>query len=71
MSVLAFVVQVFDGLQMLLSVTENELQTCSTHSTPVNTLQIPKTIIKTTPLLRMVLGLLVALATVSMGIYAF
>ncbi|XP_032393321.1 heme oxygenase [Etheostoma spectabile] len=64
-------IQVFDGLQMLLSVTENEPQTCSTHSTSVNTRQIPKAIIKTTPLLRMVLGLFVALVTVSMGIYAF
>ncbi|XP_034716144.1 heme oxygenase-like [Etheostoma cragini] len=64
-------IQVFDGLQMLLSVTENELQTCSTHSTSVNTLKIPKAFIKTTPLLRMVLGLFVALVTVSMGIYAF
>ncbi|XP_070712553.1 heme oxygenase-like [Pempheris klunzingeri] len=66
-----FNIQVFDGLQKMLSVTENELQKSLTHSKPVKTLQIPETIIKPTPLLRMVLGLLVALATVSMGIYAF
>lgn len=64
-------IQVFDDLQKMLSVTENKLQNCSTHSKPTDTLQIAETVIKTTPLLRMVLGLFVALATVSMGIYAF
>lgn len=68
-----FNIQVFDDLQKMLSVTENQLQNSSTHSKPVNTktLQMPGTIINTSPLLRMVLGLFVALATVSMGIYAF
>ncbi len=66
MGILSFALQVFDDLQKMLSVTEN----CSTHSKPVNTLQIDGTIMKTVPLLRMVLGLFVALATVSMGIYA-
>ncbi|XP_041789302.1 heme oxygenase-like [Chelmon rostratus] len=65
-----FNIQVFDDLQKMLSVTENQLQNSSTHSKPVKTLQIDGTIIKTTPLLRMILGLFVALATVSMGIYA-
>lgn len=58
-------IQVFDDLQkLLLSVTEDKLQTLSTHSKPVKTLQIPGAII------RMVLGLFMALATVSIGIYA-
>lgn len=61
-----FNIQVFDDLQKMLSVTEN----CSVYSKPVNTLQIDGTISKTIPLLRMVFGLFVALATVSMGIYA-
>ena len=70
--VLSFGLQVFDDLQKMLSVTE-KLQNSSTHSKPVNTktLQIPGTIINTSPLLRMVLGLFVALATLSVGIYAF
>ncbi|KAK5865969.1 hypothetical protein PBY51_020198 [Eleginops maclovinus] len=63
-------IQVFDDLQnMLLTVPEKKLQTCSTQSKPVNTLQIP--ISQTAPLLRMVLGLFVALATVSAGLYVF
>lgn len=67
-----FNIQVFDDLQTLLSVTENNLQSCLTHSKPVNakTLQIPGTLINSSPLLRMVLGFFVALATVSVGIYA-
>ncbi|KAJ4945288.1 hypothetical protein JOQ06_013815 [Pogonophryne albipinna] len=61
-------IQVFDDLQkMLLTVPEQKLQTCSTQS--VNTLQIP--IGKIAPLFRMVMGLFVALATVSIGLYAF
>lgn len=65
MDVFAFVLQVFDDLQkLLLSVTENKPQTLSTHSKPVKTLQIPSAII------RMVVGLFMALATVSIGIYA-
>lgn len=61
------VFQVFDDLQKMLNVTDNKSQNRSlTHSTPVQTLQV-----KTTPLLRMLLGLLVAVATVSVGLYAF
>ncbi|KAM8772907.1 heme oxygenase [Acanthopagrus schlegelii] len=66
-----FNIQVFDDLQKMLSVTEDTLQNCSTHSKPVQMLQINGSLNKTIPLLRMVLGLFVALATVSMGIYAF
>lgn len=65
-----FNIQVFDGLQSMLSVTESKLQGYSTHYTPLKMLQVPGTMIQT-PLLRMVLGLFVALATVSMGVYAF
>uniref|UniRef100_A0A673CZY0 Heme oxygenase n=1 Tax=Sphaeramia orbicularis TaxID=375764 RepID=A0A673CZY0_9TELE len=66
-------IQVFDDLQKMLSVTENKQQSCLAHSRSVNskTLQIPGTLISASPLLRMVLGVFVALATVSMGIYAF
>lgn len=71
MGIVTCVFQVFDDLQKMLSVTENQLQNSSTHSKPEKTLQLPGTIINTSPLLRMVLGLFVALATVSMGIYVF
>lgn len=72
MGILSFAknLQVFDDLQKMLSVAENMPQICSTDSKPVKTLQIDGTIIKTTPLFRVLLGLFVALATVSMGIYA-
>lgn len=63
--------QVFDDLQKMLSITETQPQVFSSHSKPAETLQIEGTLIKATPLLRMVLGFFVALATVSMGIYAF
>ncbi|XP_029361412.1 heme oxygenase [Echeneis naucrates] len=66
-----FNIQVFDELQKMLSVTENHLQNGSTYSKSGKTVQIPGAFIITSPLLRMVLGLIVALATVSMGIYAF
>lgn len=66
-----FNIQVFDDLQTLVNVTENQPQTCSTRSTPVKTLQMPEAIFKTAPLLRMVLGLFVVLATVSVGAFAF
>lgn len=66
-----FNIQVFDDLQTLVSVTENQPQTCLTRSTPVKTLQMPEAIFKTVPLLRMVLGLFVVLATVSVGAFAF
>ncbi|XP_069553232.1 heme oxygenase-like [Brachyistius frenatus] len=67
-----FNIQVFDDLQKMLSVTENQLQSNLTHSKPldVKTMQIPGTMIITSPLLRIVLGLFVALATVCMGLYA-
>ncbi|XP_045903519.1 heme oxygenase-like [Micropterus dolomieu] len=66
-------IQVFDDLQKTLNVTENKQQNCVTHSgnTAAKTLQIPGAIIKTNQLLRLVLGLFVALVTVSMGIYSF
>lgn len=55
----------------MLSATENQLQNGTAHSKPVQAIQTPGAIISTSPLLKMVLGLFVALATVSMGIYAF
>ncbi|XP_040002761.1 heme oxygenase-like [Xiphias gladius] len=66
-----FNIQVFDDLQKMLSATENQLQNGTAHSKPVQAIQTPGAIISTSPLLKMVLGLFVALATVSMGIYAF
>ncbi|KAM9315039.1 heme oxygenase [Pholidichthys leucotaenia] len=63
-------IQVFDDLQRMLDVTENELQSNLTHSKPRNTLLIQGSLITTSPLLRTVLGLFVVLATVSVGIYA-
>ena len=55
----------------MLSVTEHKSEDRLTNSKPVTakTLQIPG-IINRSPLIRMVLGLFVALATVSVGIYA-
>nr|XP_046267465.1 heme oxygenase-like [Scatophagus argus] len=64
-----FNIQVFEDLQKMLTGTGNKLLNCSTRSKPVETLLINGTIMKSAPLLRMVLGLVVALATVSMGIY--
>ncbi|KAK2816906.1 hypothetical protein Q5P01_025097 [Channa striata] len=64
-----FNIQVFEDLEKMLSVTENKLQNGSTHSKTGNTSQLPGNIINTSPLFRVVLGLFVALATVSMGIY--
>ncbi|XP_041641353.1 heme oxygenase-like [Cheilinus undulatus] len=64
-------IQVFDDLQRMLSISENNQPKYSTQSSPVNTLQISSSLIKASPLFRMVLGLFVAFATVSMGIYAF
>lgn len=73
MDVLSLLGQVFDDIQKTLSVTETKQQSCLAHSRSVNskTLQIPGTLINASPLLRMILGVFVALATVSMGIYAF
>lgn len=61
-------IQVFDGLQKMLSVSGNQQRENSTNSkaVPKKTLQIPETI---SPKLRMFLGLFVALAAV-MGLYA-
>uniref|UniRef100_A0A3B5M1U0 heme oxygenase (biliverdin-producing) n=1 Tax=Xiphophorus couchianus TaxID=32473 RepID=A0A3B5M1U0_9TELE len=61
-------IQVFDGLQKMLSVPGNLQQQSSTNSKAVHskTLQIPGTI---SPMLRMILGLFVALAAV-VGLYA-
>lgn len=65
-------IQVFDDLQkMLPSVHEDERQTSSTHSAPAKMLQHPRAIVQSSALLRTLMGLFVALATVSIGIYAF
>lgn len=65
-------IQVFDDLQkMLPSVHEDEQQTSSTHSAPAKMLQHPRAIVQSSALLRTLMGLFVALATVSIGIYAF
>ncbi|KAM4604223.1 heme oxygenase [Polymixia lowei] len=71
-------IQVFDDLQKMLSITQSDLQGRTTQSNLANgdqmltsTLQFPSAVISASPLFRMVLGLFVALATVSMGIYAF
>ncbi|MED6293844.1 hypothetical protein CHARACLAT_014828 [Characodon lateralis] len=61
-----FNIQVFDGLQKMLSVTGNEHQESWTNSEAVHSKTLPGTI---SPMIRMVLGLFVALATV-MGLYA-
>lgn len=62
------VLQVFDDLQKMLGVPESKQQRSSgSISVLERTLQIPGSI---SPLLRMVLGLFVALITVTMGIYA-
>ncbi|XP_029013542.1 heme oxygenase-like [Betta splendens] len=61
-------IQVFDDLQKMVNLTESQ-KTHSTHSEPEKSLQLPGTSVSASPLLRMFLGLFVALATVSMGIY--
>ncbi|CAN9510493.1 unnamed protein product [Ophioblennius macclurei] len=61
-----FNIQVFDDLQKMLSVTESSRLSCST-SANVKTIQFPGTVINASPLLRVVMGLFVALA---LGIYA-
>uniref|UniRef100_A0A668APY1 Heme oxygenase n=1 Tax=Myripristis murdjan TaxID=586833 RepID=A0A668APY1_9TELE len=61
-----FNIQVFDDLQKMLN-----SKLTNGDSTLAKTLQIPSSMISAAPLLRMVVGLFVALATVSMGIYAF
>lgn len=64
MGILSFAenVQVFDDVQRMLTVTENKPQICSTRSNPVKMHSGPMN----SSLLRVVLGLFVALATVSM-----
>lgn len=63
--------QVFEDLQKMLTVSDNNLQSSMTQSKPVkaSTLHTSENIY-TSSLLRMVLGLFVALATVSVGMYA-
>ncbi|XP_060942897.1 heme oxygenase-like [Limanda limanda] len=64
-------IQVFDDIQKLLSVTGNQQQNNSTPSKLVTAVQIPGAIANISPLLKLVLGLFVVLATFSMGVYAF
>ncbi|XP_076026504.1 heme oxygenase [Genypterus blacodes] len=65
-------IKVFDDLQKMLSVTESDFQNRASHSRldQAETVQIPGMSINMSPLLKMVLGLCVVLATVSVGIYA-
>ncbi|XP_068177124.1 heme oxygenase-like [Antennarius striatus] len=65
-----FNIQVFDDLQKMLSITESQKQDCSTYSRLVKMLPLDGTMSKTIPLLRVGLGIFLALATVSMGVYA-
>lgn len=69
-TLLLFLLQVFDDLQKMLNLTENE-NVHSTHAEAAKSLQLPGATVTISPLLRMVLGVFVALATVSMGIYVF
>lgn len=64
-------IQVFDGLQNMLSQYKDQEQT--SHSTEVNgsVQHMQQSHISTVPLLRMLMGFCVALITVSMGVYAF
>lgn len=65
-------IQVFDGLQSLLSEPGNMERSHSESSQEKGkALQMQGSLINTAPLLRMIVGFFVALATVSMGIYAF
>ncbi|XP_067115920.1 LOW QUALITY PROTEIN: heme oxygenase-like, partial [Osmerus mordax] len=76
-----FNIEVFDGLQKMLSETENDNNTLQRHATHskldngvrevAKSLQIPASLNNAFPLFRMILGLCVALATVGMGIYVF
>ncbi|TNM86025.1 heme oxygenase 1a [Takifugu flavidus] len=65
-----FNIQVFEDLQKMLNVTENEPGVGTPRSRPATTLQVGGSMIQTNPLFRMVLGLCLALATVSIGLYA-
>lgn len=62
-------IEVFDDLQKMLNVTETQPQVCLSQSRTAKMQQIEGTLIKDTPFLRMVVGLFVAVATVTMGIY--
>lgn len=48
----------------------NEPQIWTTHSKPATMLQLGGTVVQTNPLFRVVLGIFVALATISIGLYA-
>ncbi|XP_034044434.1 heme oxygenase-like isoform X2 [Thalassophryne amazonica] len=61
-----FNIQVFQDLQKMLSVTGEKLQNEATPSKFMKTLQFSQTAISTSPVLRMLLGLFVALATVTL-----
>lgn len=63
------VLQVFEDLQKMLKVTEDEPRGPA-WSRPASLLQVGGSMIQTHPLCRMVLGLCLALATVSIGLYA-
>lgn len=63
-------VQVFEDLQKMLNVTENGRDVGTTRSKPATLLQVGGSMIQSNPLFRMVLGLCLALATVSIGLYA-
>lgn len=65
-----FNIQVFDGLQSMLSQSKRKQQTQSTEFNS-KTLNIQQSCFSTVPLLRMFVGFFVALITVSMGVYAF
>lgn len=61
--------QVFDDLQKMVNVTEAQPQVCSSPSRAGRMLKMEGTLINDASLLKMVVGLFVALLTVSMGIY--
>uniref|UniRef100_A0A8C6TE00 Heme oxygenase n=1 Tax=Neogobius melanostomus TaxID=47308 RepID=A0A8C6TE00_9GOBI len=66
-----FNIQVFDGLQNVLS--QPKVQEQMSQSTDINSnaLNMQQSYISTVPLLRMFVGFFVALVTVSMGVYVF
>ncbi|CAF95107.1 unnamed protein product [Tetraodon nigroviridis] len=65
-----FNIQVFEDLQKMMTASDDEPQMWTGHSKPATTLQLGGTALQTNPLFRLVLGLLVAVATVSVGLYA-
>lgn len=64
------IVQVFEDLQKMLNVTEKEPGVGTMWSRPAAVLQVGGSMIQTNPLFRTVLGLCLALATVTIGLYA-